>query len=306
MNHYRSYGLRIASALPIPLRRAAVCGEADLRIEYAGPSPALMPSGPDRRALVDRPGGWTLRYDNSGGGWIAFDHSDAERSITVSGSVAWEQCAGPLAGVVCGVLLRKRGGTALHAAGLSLHGRAFAILGGSGRGKSTLAAALIARGVKLLSEDLLVLSQSERSFKAEPGATTMSLLPDAEAAFGKSIGRRANGRDGKVEFELGETSTADSAPLTALFVLAPPASDSKPRIERLSPLAATAALMGQLYGVPWIGRPCKADLHFCSRVAHTTPVFMLIRPWALDMVPATADLLCRLVDAPAPVSAGAA
>jgi len=70
-----------------------------------------------------------------------------------------------LLGSCMGALLLQRRMLPLHGSALDAGGKAFAIVGPSGAGKSTLAAALAARGCRLLSDDI-----SPVRFRPEDGA----------------------------------------------------------------------------------------------------------------------------------------
>jgi hypothetical protein len=60
-------------------------------------------------------------------------------------------------GTVTAVMMTWRGGLAMHGSAVELDGKAILLCGASGAGKSTLAAALIASGGHLISDDLSVL-----------------------------------------------------------------------------------------------------------------------------------------------------
>jgi len=291
VSRYRAYGLDIESERPLPLRSAPSGTKPDLIVVDAGRAPAERPSGPDRRTLEATEDGWTLRYDNREGGWMAFDYSAAERRLIVSGSLEWEAFEGPLSGVVCGVLLRLGGATLLHGAGLGFDGRAVAILGASGHGKSTLAGALIACGAVLMTEDLLRLSPGADGFLAEPGAPTLHLLADSYLHLAAQLpgGAARPAGDGKVRLLL----DGDSAQvrLAALYVLEPPGKSGKTSLERLSGPSAVGALAEHLYGSRWIRPAGDEDLAFCARLAREVPVFALSRPWALEGLLDTAEFV---------------
>jgi hypothetical protein len=292
VNRYRAYGLEIASQRALPLRASSSRQEPDLRILYSAPTAPLVPSGPDRRALVRGEAGWSLRYDNEKGGWLAFDYAARERTLRVSGSVPWEEWEGPLSGVVCGVLLRLGGATLLHAACLDVGGGAIAILGASGDGKSTLAGALVSGGAVLLSEDLLAVGVGPAGYLAEPGAPSLHLLPDAHRSLGLPYDAALIRGDGKIRLTLPSAGT-EAVPLSAIFILRRGGDCAQPSLERLSGAAAVAGLAEHLYGSSWIRPPDTADLLFCARLKREVPVFAVSRPWSLDELAETADLLTR-------------
>jgi hypothetical protein len=288
---YRAYGLDIECERRLPLLPSPCGASPDLTFVYSGRAPAERPSGPDRRDLRVTEAGWILRYDNVEGGWMVFDYSAPDRRLQLSGSVEWEVFEGPLSGLVFGVLLRLAGETLLHGACLRLGDRGAAILGASGHGKSTLAGALIALGATPVSEDLLALSRGAGGFLAEPGAPTLHLLGDAFRHLEPHLrgAPACPAGDGKVRLELG--GSAAPARLASLYILDPPAIGGKESLQRLSGPSAIGALAEHLYGSRWIRPAGDEDLAFCARLAREVPVFALSRPWALDGLLATADLL---------------
>jgi hypothetical protein len=90
-----------------------------------------------------------------------------------------------LLGPILGFILRLRGVTCLHASGIAVGEQAFAIVGMSGAGKSTTAAALAARGYSVVSDDILPLAKVGQTFQAIPGYPRLRLWPHAvEALYG--------------------------------------------------------------------------------------------------------------------------
>jgi hypothetical protein len=90
-----------------------------------------------------------------------------------------------LLGPILGCVLRLQGWVCLHASVLESNGRAFAMIGHKGVGKSTTAAALLEAGARLISDDVAVVHQSDAGqFTVYPGYAGIRLLPNALSAFG--------------------------------------------------------------------------------------------------------------------------
>ena len=79
--------------------------------------------------------------------------------------------------------LVKAGCEPLHATVLEHRGDALALVGESGQGKSTLAASFLAQGLRLLTDDLMLLAPGEQPLFAYPGPPRIKLLTDAAEAF---------------------------------------------------------------------------------------------------------------------------
>ncbi|MFL6843701.1 MAG: hypothetical protein ACJ8ER_02335 [Allosphingosinicella sp.] len=222
---------------------------------------------------------------------MAYDYLEADRRLDVSGSLPWKTRAEPLSGVVPAVLLGLGGRTLLHGAALQAGGAAFALLGGSGQGKSTLAAALVREGGVLVSEDLLVPVRTAEGWRIEPGARSLHLLADAFAALAPPGPRPVETRDGKYAVDCGDGPT-HPVPLAGLCLLDPPAPGGAAELRPLSGRRALMRLAEHLYGA-WIRPPSEADLRLCAALVQEVGIWALSRPWGLEQVPGTAAMLMR-------------
>ncbi|RUS45709.1 aldolase [Cohnella sp. AR92] len=156
---YTAFGLRIRSEYPLPelLRTTEQEGEPDVEI-----------------AIGDLSGAWN-RY---GGPDDYYAYPDDEflfrvpevaifgvrggKHITVSPFAEAEEKSIRLylLGTCMGSILMQRGTLPLHGSAVEINGRAYAFVGESGAGKSTLARAFLSRGYRLLSDDVIAVSQS--------------------------------------------------------------------------------------------------------------------------------------------------
>jgi hypothetical protein len=292
MKAYRAYGLTFACERELPFAAADPAAPPDVTVvERLGQAPRA-PCAQARRELVRRDEGWTLLYANPEGGWLSFDHDSAASTLTVSGSVRWSEAVPVLAGVACAVLLSSAGTPLLHGAALAFAGQAIAVLGDSGRGKSTLAAALVREGGALLSEDLLVIARDGGRPCVEPGHSRLSLLADSGDALGFSSSDGRAGTSKTWAQASPEPARPGAVPLRAVYILAPP-DPSAPagRAERLRAGAGAPALVRHLYGTSWIRAAEPADLAFCAALAAQVPVFSLSRAVSLERVREGAAML---------------
>jgi hypothetical protein len=292
MKRYRAYGLTFACASELPFAAAPTGAPADVTIVEALGQAAETPSGPLRRELVREGEGWSLRYTSPEGGWLHFDHDARSKSLTVAGSVGWSDAVPVLSGVACAVLLSSAGMPLLHGAAVALDGGAIGILGESGQGKSTLAAALLGAGGRLLSEDLLAFTRRGEELEVEPGYGRISLLPDSCEALGFGGGGALQARAGTAKSWIDAASSAGPVAIRRLYILAPP--DPAERAgarRRLSRAAAAPALVRQLYGADWIRPITRSDLAFCASLASRVPIFALTRAATLDRVDDCAAML---------------
>lgn len=199
-----------------------------------------------------------------------------------------------LLGIVAGVLLHQRGDLALHASGVAIGGRAFAFAGPSGRGKSTLAAALMAEGHGLITDDICRVAFAAESAFAMPGPSRLRLWPDAAQMLGKTRDMLAPGRPGHAKRVLaGAAEIAGPVPLQAVIRLAIDRRRAGMRIERLSGPSSVMPADDLLYRAR-LGRLLggRVDLfRHLIRLGGAVPVFRLTR----DEGPMDLPGLMRLV-----------
>lgn len=126
-----------------------------------------------------------------------------------------------------------RGFEVMHASGVVLDGKALLITGPAGAGKSSLAAALIRAGGRLLSDDAVALRLSNGALIAHAGSVALQLRPaEDERLSGKEraiLGSPAGLIEGKQRYVSADVPRA--APLGCFFLLE--RSSQEPAVERL-------------------------------------------------------------------------
>jgi hypothetical protein len=86
-------------------------------------------------------------------------------------------------GPVMAYWLERSGRPALHASAVGVRGRAYAFIANHGGGKSSLAAACLAAGCSLITDDLLPLEKSREHYLAVPGYPQMRMWPEQAEHF---------------------------------------------------------------------------------------------------------------------------
>lgn len=130
-----------------------------------------------------------------GAGAFLFDYADGTRFVMDRAATevwaAWpvgatlEDTATYLLGPVAGFLLRLRGRVPLHGSGIVVDGGVVGLVGASGAGKSTTAAAFAARGVPVLADDILALSRVGGGIYVHAAYPYLRLWPESvEILFG--------------------------------------------------------------------------------------------------------------------------
>jgi hypothetical protein len=111
-------------------------------------------------------------------GRIAYRPEDATAE---GGPTRWEDRLGSTA---LPLLAGERGGLPLHASAVGIEGRAVLICGVTGRGKSTLAATLVARGHEAIAEDGVVVGFNDDEPFVWPGLGGALITAEAANAIG--------------------------------------------------------------------------------------------------------------------------
>ncbi|MFC1628300.1 hypothetical protein ACFL3H_04210 [Gemmatimonadota bacterium] len=199
-----------------------------------------------------------------------------------------------LLGQVLSWALLKRQVEQLHASVVEVDGQAIGFLGDSGYGKSTLSAAFLKAGHRLLTDDMLVLEKTMVGYQAYPGLPRIKLDPGiARKILGGDIrGVPMNPDTGKEVLPLDADRSAaagGSVPLQVLYVLASPGdtcSDKEVTIRSLPPSEACMELVRNTFNtfIDDRGR-LRNQFDFSTDVAKRVPVKMLSYPRRLDHLP---------------------
>jgi hypothetical protein len=208
-----------------------------------------------------------------------------------------------LLGQVLSFALLRRGIEPLHATAVVVDGRAVAFLGDSGYGKSSLAAAFVRAGYPLLTDDLLVLHETDDSYTAHPGPPRLKLFPAvAQRLLGDSVrGTRMNPLTNKLIIPLPRRSAhLGPAPLHAVYVLNAPSRRSPTRrvtIRAMAQRRAFVALLANTFNNV-VTEPERLRRHFrlATRLAADLRIKSLSYPRDLDRVSEVREAVCADLD----------
>jgi hypothetical protein len=278
---YWAYGLSIRSDLPLPeLEPTDADGEVAIRISRGSVRP--RPRRPALRTVrgdlfVSHPTVGTLRCH--GGTEITVhpvpnvDEAALVHYILVNGIAA---------------MLYQRGFLVLHASAVKIKGRAVAFLARSGSGKSTMAAALAARGHELIVDDVLAITTRNGAPAVHRGAARLKLTPDSLAQLGEDAEKlpRVWPHDDKRAHQVATVASRSPVRLGWAYTLAEGEAIEVvelPRQERLQVLVQntfTARLL----------RSGGAEAHFrqCVDLSASLPIRRLSRPMRLEQLPEVA------------------
>ncbi len=298
---YCLFGLRIRSALPLP------CPIANDR--ESGADVELIESTEEQIAtlcrgtptFLDDDGYWqdTLFEDGT-----ARVHWREHFEFVVSGDgsrVLWRKWDGAsnealftyLLGNVLSYCLLARGTEPLHATSVVVDGKAIALLGDSGYGKSTLAAAFLTRGYPLLTDDLLMLEFRDQTVLAHPSLARIKLTPQSADAFFQ--GRRSipmNGFTHKMIFALDQHQhMPHPVPLFAMYLL-PVKSGKSVSMRQVRGRAGFLPIIQNTFNNSVLTpQRIKRQFAFSSHLVKTVPVKRLSYAKRLDYLPSVVDAI---------------
>ncbi|MBL0141398.1 MAG: hypothetical protein IPP91_04885 [Betaproteobacteria bacterium] len=187
-----------------------------------------------------------------------------------------------------------RGIEPLHATCVVVNGQAIAIMGDTGYGKSTLAAALMRRGHPLLTDDLLVLEFAHEGVRAFPSLPRLKLCPDsADAAFDRRRALPMNVFTDKMILPLeGSEHVAHPVMLGEVFVIPSDAGAESISIVRATGHDALLPLIRNSFDATFLhARRLEQQFDFACRLAACVPISIISYPRQLERLPEVAGAL---------------
>ncbi|EDL48944.1 HPr kinase/phosphorylase [Erythrobacter sp. SD-21] len=177
--NYRHSGLQVASQIELPewAAFARAEGPADVRIILSDepcpdcPSDGSVAVGESLRFAIKGIGGWQVEGGHTIRLHPGLTADLPELRLFTLGS-AW------------GALGYQRGFAMWHGSAVEMAGRTVLLCGDAGAGKSTMAAALCARGARLLADDLSRIEPGEEGARIYPSSARLKLGSEAIERFG--------------------------------------------------------------------------------------------------------------------------
>jgi hypothetical protein len=284
---YVAYGLGIRASIALPELLARPC-EANLDVRLGDVCAPRAPVPRTGEYFSVEPEGVYLHWPDVGSFLV---REGREIVVDPAPSVRAQVVRLFLLGPALAVLLDQRGLQVLHASAVELDGSAVAFVGASGSGKSTIAAALYARGHTVVADDLVPVRDVGR-FETLPGFPHLKLTDDTVATLQSRSERARPGArvSGKLVSAAWRGFATDPLPLERIYLLD---WGERAAIEPVAPQDAILALLRN----SWCGRLRRTAgagpaLQRCGSLAERVPVRRLTGPRALDRLP---DLV-RLVE----------
>ena len=201
-------------------------------------------------------------------------------------------------GPVLSFVLVRRGIEQLHSTAVVVGGKAIAFIGNSGYGKSTLGAAFLWAGYRLLTDDLLVLRKAGHELLAYPGPQRIKLLPNIATLLMPDRARktRMNAFTSKLVVSLTDNEFQQYAvPLHTIYFLHPPPSrDCATVVRRRSRRQAFLELLRSNYNelVTYKDRPRHQFMH-AAELAENVVLKSISYPRKVESLPQVRDTILR-------------
>ncbi|HEX8673677.1 MAG TPA: hypothetical protein VF710_17410 [Longimicrobium sp.] len=302
---YAVYGLAVRCNQPLPAAPSAHDGPVDLDIDIpATPARSLDWDGPEPVyagqesfwQLDDHT--WRLGYTDpvSGARWDLTCERGARMTVRWMEGISFPDVRTFVLNSAIPVALHLRGIPCLHASGIVVNGRGALFLGASGTGKSTTAAAMVAAGNELLTDDVAALDLRADQVLVRPGLPRVRLLAESAAAVNESFDLLApvwSDASFSAKRYLDAPGGGGAARLGVIYLLA--RREAEPREPSVTPLAPREALrwlMEHTCGKVWLDAPRRARLfQSLARVTEMVPVRTVHRGDRLADLPKLVELL---------------
>ena len=295
MPSYSAYGLSIRSDLLLPelvpgVGLQADSGDVVVRLGHVAPPPAPLDAAGfgfwakdnDACHYVEKVGAFLVREGRE----IIIDPVPGveERLLRLS-----------LLGPAFGLLLHQRGFLVIHGSVVERSGAAIGFLGKNGWGKSTIAAALHAKGYNLVTDDVAAIRLTPDGPTVIPGFPQVKLWPEAATLLGETLERLPvlHPDFDKRGWRADRGFSSEPRPLTHIYALT---LGSAPAIERLTAREGCFELLGHWYGHRFGGDllqngSAAAHLRQCAAVAGQVAIHRLVRSGGSAALFELADLV---------------
>jgi HPr kinase/phosphorylase len=285
----RAFGLEIEGSFPAPgLDPATGAGDAPRTVVELVPASAIddgWPDGEATRLLEERLGGkapartidmherlgYRLYARHFGLAHIALDGSRVRCAPPQVAAWRWQRF---LVGRVLPWAALLRGLEVFHASAVRVGGRAAAIMGPTGAGKTSLAVRLVLQGAGFMTDDVLALDRRDGIVRAHPGAAIVSLRPEEKMLLAPADVRRLGTVLGHSEKTYVAVPRDDEPlPLGVVYFLTPAERSPAQPIEPM-PAPDPRLLLAStfVYSVRSPER-LRNQLDVCAELAKSVPVY---------------------------------
>jgi hypothetical protein len=195
-------------------------------------------------------------------------------------------------GPILSILLRQRGLLVLHASCVDINNKAVAFMGGSGWGKSTLAAAFYTKGYDILTDDVMpveIVADCPIVFPAYP---QFKLFPEALASLGQDSESLSpvSQNSPKLSYKFARGFQQTPLPLQRIYVLD---KGSAHKITKLQPQEAFLELVRHTRAISLVTNPqfVTSHMRLCSELINNVTFCRFTRKPSLTDLPELVKLI---------------
>lgn len=287
MPTYQAFGLAIHSSLTFPELPSAD-RPPDVEISIGSPTPRPLTTVSDGCLASVIPGDAYIYWPD-----IALFRILGGYSVIISPSLGVKESVLRLyiLGPVLAILLHQRGHLVLHASSVAIDGSAVAFAARSGGGKSTVAAAISARGYPLLADDITAVRSTDLPLIVSPGFPRLKLWPDSATALGWDTEAmpRVHPDFNKHDYAVKNSFHCAPLPLKQVYLVS---EGPKQEIEHISRQEALIELIRHTYRVRLLHHVWPSShVEDYARLVNTVPVCRLTYPRDLALLPDLARMV---------------
>ena len=272
---YRAYGLDIRSPLVLTHLQPGR-GGADIVVHIGSTGPLPDTPIPAKGWGDGTPDRYRLIWAGVGSFLVC---AGSEIVVSPAPGVPAHVLSHVLTGPVLAVALVQRGFLVLHASSVDVAGQAVLFAGQSGSGKSTIAGALLARGHRLVADDVSAIDLSGDLPHVLPGFPHQKLWPDSAEILGLRADELPFLVDGEAKRgrRLEEPMPESPLPLRRLYLLE---EGNDIAIEPLAGLWAFVSAAAHSYTNRLVAATGQEPVHFrqCTELIRRTELRRLVRP----------------------------
>ncbi len=291
MYHYKIYGLTVASEVELE-QAVSVTMESDPAdvLICLGKTPETIDAPlkneeqhlymvSDREMLFHVEGVATFFIQN--GCKITFTPAIERADHVISQSEAIQLF---LLGTCFGALLIQRDIFPLHGSCVEKDGEGIVLIGDSGAGKSTIARAFINQGWRLVSDDVIAVTENDGQFFAEAGFPGQKLWEDALARLttgdSRKILRTINDQSKfAVDLMVGDEFCGEPVSIVGIYLLLPHDCQT-PQLRLLDDITATHVLLTYVFRRELVIGTKKQQrlFQYCVDLAGNSKYYEVMRP----------------------------
>jgi len=292
------FGFGVRSALPFQFLRGGVGEELEISApssEEEAPEGDLLvkwrptPERPFEVRLFHSEGRYRTSIPDSG--W--YEVNVETRSVTVPGDADEVRREERLWSVPATLFLLARGDLPLHAAAVEVGGQAVVLAAPGTFGKTTLAAAFLSAGYRLLSEDLTCVRMQDGP-EVIPGPAMLRVRRDVAERIEIGNVHRLAESEHRVHFAVDAGLRGDCAPLPLRSIVLLRSADDGFRIEPARSATAVRDLWN-LAGTLPTDRDRTQSFTAATELVRSVPVWNLHRPLRYAELPNTIEFLVEHV-----------